>query len=72
MRISLNHAEGLPSSQLLDREQIHALHGQPRGEGVSEVMEAEIFDLGVCDGRRAVSWPSGRTSRPSITAPPHT
>src|SRR5207247_5798246 len=52
MRVSLNHAQGLPSSERLDGEQIDALHGEAGCEGVPSIVKAEIFDLGGADGRR--------------------
>ena len=52
MGVSLDHAEGLPPPEVLDREEINAFHGQSRGEGVSEVVEAEILDPGPTDGPR--------------------
>src|SRR6266851_5136574 len=48
--IALNHCQTFPSAEILDREEIHGLHRQPRGEGVSEVMEAEIVNLGGAHG----------------------
>src|SRR5262247_2333399 len=45
MGIPLDHREALPTAQLFDREQVHAFHGEPGGEGVSEVVEAEIGNL---------------------------
>jgi hypothetical protein len=51
VRITLDHRQTFPPAQVLDGEQIHSLHSQSRGEGMAEVMEAEIIDLSGSDGR---------------------
>ena len=50
MGIALDHREAPPPAEILDREEIHGLHREPRGEGVPEVMEAEIVNLGGAHG----------------------
>jgi hypothetical protein len=40
----MDHRQSLPPAQFLDREQVHALQGEARGERVPEVVEAEIMD----------------------------
>src|SRR5215475_1605494 len=45
MSVPLNHRQGLPTAEFLNREKVYALHGEPRGEGVSEIVEAAIVDL---------------------------
>src|SRR5215510_9104423 len=51
MSVPLNHRQGLPTAELLNREKVYALHDEPRGEGVSEVVEAAIVDLRGFDRR---------------------
>jgi hypothetical protein len=51
VRVPLDHAQGLPAAENLNREQIDAFHGQSRGEGVPSVMEPKIFDLAGSHGR---------------------
>jgi hypothetical protein len=34
VRVPLDHAQGLPAAENLNRERIDAFHGQSRGEGV--------------------------------------
>src|SRR5215831_7204378 len=51
MSVPLNHQQGLPTAELLNREKVYALHDEPRGEGVSEVVEAAIVDLRDFDRR---------------------
>jgi hypothetical protein len=49
--IALDHREVPPPAEILDREEIHRLHRESRGEGVPEVMEVEIVNLGSAYGR---------------------
>src|SRR5262249_16887599 len=63
--VPLYHAERLPAAELLDREEVHAFHGQQRGEGVPRVVESEVLDLrrGESEGNtRALRAPD----RPSV------
>ena len=43
--IPLYHRQALPSAQFLDRQQVYALHSETAGEGVAQVMEAEVLNL---------------------------
>jgi len=44
MRIPHNHFHFLPTSKLLQREQIHPVLHEPCGKGVTQIMEPKLSD----------------------------
>ena len=51
MCIAQHHADVFVAEQVLDGLQADAVHDQMAGEGVAQVMEAEVFDAGLATGR---------------------
>src|SRR5262245_64288576 len=49
--VPVDHGETLPTAEILDGEKIHAFHGESRRKAVPGIVEPEIFDPGVSDGR---------------------
>ena len=48
--VAERHRKRLVPQQLLDRAQVHARHGKPAGEGVAQVVPAEVFEPDMPDG----------------------
>ena len=58
-RPALHHLQTRPPTQLLDRPEIDARHGEPTGEGVTQRVRRHPLELGAPTGP-----PEGRADRP--------